>query len=176
MRFKNNAAKCWGVPFRGRLGNGFLIGELVLSAGPVRDLSTGVTAIAVGDVHTCAIHDGAAKCWGENNFGQLGDDSRAARGTPVQVIGLSAGVTAIATGDNHSCAVQNGEAKCWGRNQVGQLGNNNQSDSDRPVRVEGLTANVTVISAAGGSDESNQNPRADEGHSYSHWGEYIDYH
>ena len=116
-------------------------------------------------LHTCAIHDGAAKCWGANNFGQLGDDSQTDRATPTQVIGLSAGVTAIATGDNHSCAVQNGEAKCWGRNQAGQLGNNNQLDSDRPVRVEGLTANVTVISAAGGSGEDIQISRSAQGHS-----------
>ena len=166
----NSAAKCWGVPFRGRLGNGFLSGALVLSAKSVRLLSTGVTAIATGDDYSCAIQNGAAKCWGANLFGQLGDDSRANRGTPVQVIGLSTGVTAIATGDNHSCAIQGGEAKCWGRNQVGQLGNNKQSSfSKRPVQVEGLTADVTVISVAGGRDLSsgdlNYVPRRDFGHS-----------
>jgi hypothetical protein len=41
---------------------------------------------------------GAAKCWGYNSDGQLGNNSTDASLVPVQVQGLSNGVTEIAAG------------------------------------------------------------------------------
>ena len=38
----------------------------------VSTLGSGVTAISAGSVHTCAIHSGAAKCWGFGGDGRLG--------------------------------------------------------------------------------------------------------
>lgn len=35
-----------------------------------------VTAIAAGADHTCAVNDGVAFCWGNNDGGQLGDGAR----------------------------------------------------------------------------------------------------
>ena len=45
---------------------------------PVVNLGTGrtATAIAAGDLHTCAVLDNASvKCWGWNDYGQLGIDN-----------------------------------------------------------------------------------------------------
>ena len=45
---------------------------------PSIDLGTGrtATAIAAGNLHTCALLDNASvKCWGRNNKGQLGIDN-----------------------------------------------------------------------------------------------------
>jgi alpha-tubulin suppressor-like RCC1 family protein len=40
----------------------------------------GVVAMAAGNLHTCALTDaGYAKCWGYNQYGELGDDTRAWR-------------------------------------------------------------------------------------------------
>ena len=108
--------------------------------------------------HTCAIDNAAAKCWGRNDTGQLGNgfsgsfegDSRRDSNSPQQVIGLTFGVTAIAVGDNSSCAIQDGVVKCWGDGRQGQLG---LGDSGRfvhsePAQVLGLMSNVTAIAAA----------------------------
>ena len=86
-------------------------------------LNDGVTAISAGNTHGCAIHNGAAKCWGFNGSGEIGDGTQTRRLSPVSVIGLETSVTAIAAGGHHSCAVVDATAaRCWGRGSEGQLG------------------------------------------------------
>ena len=50
---------------------------------PSINLGTGRTAIAIsaGTNHTCAkLDNGAVKCWGRNNYGQLGIDNNTTMG------------------------------------------------------------------------------------------------
>lgn len=108
-----------------------------------------VTKIAAGDTHTCAItNSGGAKCWGQNNYGQLGNNSTTASRVPVDVVGLTSGLASIATGTGYTCAVTTaGGAKCWGNNANGMLGNNSTSSTQVPTDVYGLTSGVASISA-----------------------------
>src|SRR5205823_4921763 len=70
----NGTARCWGQNFYGALGDGsttdastpVVVSGLVLGARGV--------AIAAGDSHSCALlANAAAKCWGNNAKGQLGN-------------------------------------------------------------------------------------------------------
>ena len=143
------AAKCWGLGVNGQLGDD----KGMNSSTPVQvqeGLNRGVTAISVGDLHSCAIQDGAAKCWGEGSSGQLGDGGdRQRSNTPVQVDGLDNNVTAIVAGNEYSCAIHGGAAKCWGSGGSGQLGDGNSRSTVMAVQVQGLDGDVTAISAGG---------------------------
>ena len=105
---------CWGANGGGRLGDG--TSEARLTPTPVSGLGSGVTAIAVGGSHTCALTQaGSVLCWGNNWYGQLGDGSTESRFTPTPVTGLGAGVTAISAAGSHTCALtQAGGVLCWG--------------------------------------------------------------
>ncbi|HAU29759.1 MAG TPA: hypothetical protein DCW68_06610 [Rhodospirillaceae bacterium] len=116
-------------------------------------IGSGVSAVEADGEVNCIIQNGAAKCWGNNAHGSLGDGTYENRDAPVQVVGLTSGITAINAGKcYHACAIHNGAAKCWGSGAV-CAGNSILGDdaatyeSTTPVQVSGLTSNVTSISA-----------------------------
>ncbi len=77
---QEQALRCWGPNASGQLGNGSTLGwgddmtELIKQLAPV-DLGSNRYAVdvSVGPEHVCAVlDDGTAKCWGSNEYGQLG--------------------------------------------------------------------------------------------------------
>jgi alpha-tubulin suppressor-like RCC1 family protein len=142
--------KCWGLNDNGQLGNGSN-----LSSGipvDVPDLPSGVAAIAAGGLHTCAVTvGGGVKCWGWNDYGQLGNDTFTSSNTPVDVVGLAGTVDTIAAGNAHTCAViTGGGLQCWGANaQRGQVGDGSTADRQVPVDVVGLASGVSSVDGGG---------------------------
>jgi alpha-tubulin suppressor-like RCC1 family protein len=141
------AAKCWGRNTQGALGN-HTDGPFSPIPIDVSGLSSGVVDIAAGNGFTCAVQAGAAKCWGWNYYGTLGNGTKNDSEVPVTVAGLSSGVVAITAGGEHACAVTaTGAARCWGANFLGSLGDGTQTESTVPVAVSGLSSGVVAISA-----------------------------
>lgn len=146
-------------PLRASILVGVLIGTLATAHGaPVgADTNEGTTnkgsqsVLTAGLGHTCVVIGGAAKCFGANNFGQVGNNSTVDAVSAKDVSGLSSGVTAVSAGDWHNCALTTGGGvKCWGRNTSGQLGNGTVTNNQKtPVNVDGLASGVTAVT--GGS-------------------------
>ncbi len=137
----NGSVKCWGLNNMGQLGQGDTTqrGDGPNEMGdnlPAINLGTGRTALSVSvstRVACARLDNSTVKCWGENNFGQLGlgtidnrGDGPNEMGDNLPAINLGAGRSAfavIAGGNGHNCALlDNGQIKCWGINAAGQLG------------------------------------------------------
>jgi alpha-tubulin suppressor-like RCC1 family protein len=97
-------------------------------------------------IHQCGVWSGEVVCWGENWYGELGNGSQGAYGTPSAAPSYTtptpvAGGTAflsVETGINHSCALATDHAAwCWGRGAGGVLGTGDTVDSPVPARVAG---------------------------------------
>jgi alpha-tubulin suppressor-like RCC1 family protein len=82
------APYCWGRNFYGQLGDNSTVNTQTPVAVSLPGGVTGFATLAAGGDHTCALTNaGAAYCWGQNNFGQVGDNSQINRLTPQPVSG-----------------------------------------------------------------------------------------
>lgn len=122
---------------------------------PASTSSTGF--VSAGLNHTCAMmgtYNSRVKCWGRNEYGQIGDGTTLDGPVePTEVANLS-GVSMVAAGGYHTCALiaSNGSIKCWGYNAYGQLGNNSTMSISTPAQVvDGFNNPVTgaVVITAG---------------------------
>jgi hypothetical protein len=70
----DQTVRCWGDP--ALTGGGPIvmgISQVMVLGTPAKPL-TGVVEIAAGNLHTCALTSaGVVYCWGQNNYGSLGD-------------------------------------------------------------------------------------------------------
>lgn len=144
--------RCWGGNTAGQLGNGSTASSAV--PGTVVT-SLALTQVTLGDAHTCAISsiDAVARCWGQGEYGQIGDGSTLARTTP-SAVQASARFNKMTAGTNFSCGVTFGAVTgegneivislrsllCWGNNSVGQFGRGSTISATTPTAAAtGLT-------------------------------------
>jgi len=135
---------CWGHNGYGQVGDGTNINKN--SPIPVPGMSSGVSSISLGWYHSCAIKtDGSLWCWGNNEYGQLGNGSYENKNSPVQI--MPSGVSSVSAGGHHTCAVKtDGSLWCWGDNSYGQIGNGTLGGSvSEPVQV--IPSGVSSVSS-----------------------------
>jgi hypothetical protein len=97
-------------------------------------------------VPASASESSGAAAWGENNDGQLGNNTTTNEKEAVAVKILTEAV-AVAGGELHSLALlKNGKVMAWGLNNDGQLGNGTTTTEKEPVEVKGLSE-VAAIAA-----------------------------
>lgn len=146
---------CWGANDLGQLGDGTTDDRHDLVG--VSGLTEEIIGLSAGGYHTCVLSSaGGVKCWGENQYGQLGIGSMSGpeicdripcRTLPMDVSGLDGGASSVSAGLRHTCAlVPGGGIKCWGRNAHGQLGDGTRIDRSVPVDVFGLEAGIQSVS------------------------------
>jgi alpha-tubulin suppressor-like RCC1 family protein len=131
--------QCWGDNRYGQLGDG--TNQKQYEPAQVTGLTAGVTVLADGGNHACAVGSGGElRCWGWNFYGQLGDGTTVNQYAPVRVQYLTDGVTRMALGWGHTCVlIKGGAVKCWGLNGSGQLGDGTWTDSKVPLTVIGVS-------------------------------------
>ena len=157
---KDGQTWSWGRNDHGELGNGTTTGEMDANPIPVRvqyPANAGTvtaTQVSAGTFHSLAVDkDGNTYAWGNNEDGQLGNNTRSNQLIPVKVFASAQSTSSagpwlkaaqISAGGYHSLVIgADGYAKAWGYNQYGQLGNdsiptgkyNSNARSNVPVPV-----------------------------------------
>lgn len=125
---QGGAVACWGETRNGQTGPSAPTTSDGFVPYAVAAIGGGVTELAAGSGHTCAIRSGGTlECWGIAGSGQLGalgvDGSSAAPVVvPLSPVGAAAPAHVFA-GAGSTCSVDvTGRVFCWGSNSVGQLG------------------------------------------------------
>jgi len=111
--------------------------------------------VVAGGGQTCLLtEDGAVRCWGYNETGQLGcgtaepigDDEPASAGC---VVDLGGRVVQLAGGFLHTCALlEGGRVRCWGLGDGGRLGYGNTDtigDDESPASAGDVDVGGTVL-------------------------------
>ncbi|MBN2361778.1 MAG: hypothetical protein JXR83_20165 [Deltaproteobacteria bacterium] len=158
----SHLVKCWGSNDYGQLGYGDTLNRRDPSQLgddlPAVNLGVSLTPthLGVGSGFSCARLDtGTVKCWGRNNYGQLGVGDRDYRGNdqgemgealPTVDLGTGAFAQSVVVGIAHACALlQDGQVKCWGNNNSGQLGiGDTDSRGDDPGEMGELLPSVSL--------------------------------
>lgn len=165
---------CWGMNWSGQLGTGTgpqeVIGddEDIAEWTPV-DIGGFVVGLAAQDQSTCALmRTGYLRCWGLNNYGQLGlghtrpiGDDEAPSDVEKDVYVGDGMIAGLSLGGGTTCVVANTskrascrheesqcELRCWGKNHFGQLGlghTNHIGDDEYPGGVSTVPLDGHIV-------------------------------
>ena len=151
----DGSVRCWGKDGFGELGDGATTtGGSTVPGGAVA-LGQGARAITAGADFACALlNDASVRCWGHDDFGQLGDGAitSSINYAPVGSVALGEGAIAITAGAYHACALlADTSVRCWGYDVQGQLGDGPPTTGPNaaPVAPVALGQPVRAISAGG---------------------------
>jgi alpha-tubulin suppressor-like RCC1 family protein len=123
----------WGYNNNGQLGDNTTVTRLT----PVTTFLGGTNwkQVSCGFDHTVAIKtDGTLWTWGNNNQGQLGNNTTINRTTPVTTFAGGTNWKQVASKASNTAAIKtDGTLWTWGGNTFGELGDNTTTNRSTPV-------------------------------------------
>lgn len=143
---------CWGLNDKGQIAQP-LNNSSPFNPNTAPQLVNGipgrVVSVSAGFTHVCAVNSLASLyCWGDNGYGQLGNNSTTSSTQPETVTSLVGNVRNVSTGNYFTCATTlDSKGYCWGYGSSGRLGNGASSNLSVPTLVTGLNSGTTQISA-----------------------------
>ncbi|MDC0056496.1 hypothetical protein OAJ94_05540, partial [Deltaproteobacteria bacterium] len=141
----SNEAYCWGKGDNGELGNGNLSSSNVPGNKVVLPSGANPVYISSSDDHSCVVSDdGDIYCWGQNNYGQLGNGSQGGYSSIPTIVNSGVDFKSVSAGYEYSCAIStDGGLYCWGNNNHGQLGDGTYNQRTSPVQItSGPTSSI----------------------------------
>ncbi len=174
----NSKIYCWGNNSKGTMGDGTISQSSTPKLVSTTNLGSSYVATKLAtsgsrSYNMCAIADNKAWCWGNNEAGQVGNNTSGSTNvlapTKVYDSGALSGKTVTSISQDgyfngssgaypHVCVVASGAAYCWGENNAGQLGRavGNTTDSSVPVAVStaGVLSGKTITDIVVGLQHS----------------------
>lgn len=158
--FDDGRMKCFGRNDLGQLGlgdtedRGDEPGEMG-SALPFVDLGGPVASVDCGVLENCCavLQDQRVKCWGSNEYGQLGigntvphGNGEGGMGGDLPAVDLGLPAVEVQVGRSFGCArLSDNTLKCWGNNFAGQLGNESTENiGDEPGEIGESVTSVNL--------------------------------
>jgi alpha-tubulin suppressor-like RCC1 family protein len=134
----SGGGRCWGHNGYGQLGDGTKTSRNTIGS-DITGIS-GLVTIVPGAHHTCArLSSGGTRCWGANQYGQLGNGSTTEFLRPPDADIPNLGRVVDIDAGWHSCALlDSGQLRCWGPNAGGALGDGTMMDRLSPSAVLGM--------------------------------------
>jgi alpha-tubulin suppressor-like RCC1 family protein len=151
-RYATGGLWAWGQNIYGQLGDN----TQVEKSSPVQTIALGTNwkQVSCGYRHISAIKtDGTLWSWGQDTYGQLGDNTVAGKSSPVQTITGGTNWKQVSGGYKHTAAIKtDGTLWTWGGNDLGQLGNNTGgvgTNKSSPVQTIAGGTNWKQVSCTG---------------------------
>jgi alpha-tubulin suppressor-like RCC1 family protein len=157
----------WGYNGYGQLGDNTIANK----SSPVQTIAGGTNwkQVAISQKACAAIKtDGTLWVWGDNSYGQLGNNTIVKKSSPVQTISGGTNWKQISVNTNNMAAIKtDGTLWVWGDNSYGQLGNNTIVKKSSPIQTiaggnnwKQAAAGLRVIGAIYFYDAGNLYPSA----------------
>jgi len=139
----------WGNNVNGQLGDSTTVTG---RSSPVQTIAFGTDwkQVSCGEIFSAAIKtDGTLWTWGDNAYGQLGDNSSTLRSSPFQILASSNIWKQVTVSTYSTAAIKtDGTLWSWGSNTKGQLGDNTQTDQSIPNQTIAGGTNWNQVSSS----------------------------
>ena len=132
----------------GELGDNTIVDK----SSPVQTVAGGTNwkQVSVGSWRTAAIKtDGTLWMWGYNPYGELGDNTRTSRSSPVQTVAGGTNWKQICAESAASAIKTDGTLWTWGTNGSGTLGDGTTTSRSSPVQTVAGGTNWKQVSSNG---------------------------